>query len=265
VQVQGDVVSEANETFSVNLSGATNATIADDSGLGTITDNDTPTITLGAAVAVTEGTGGTTNAVFGLTLSAPNGNTVTVDFATADGSATDPSDYLGTSGTATFNPGEVSKQIVVQVVGDIAIEPNETFSLNLSNPANATIAGTGFALGTITDNDTPTITIASVTVTEGNAGTLSAVFNVTLSAPSGNTVTVNFATANGSAIASGDYTSLSGLVTFNPGVTGRQIIVQVVGDVLIEPNETFSVNLSNPINATIAGSGFGVGTITNND
>jgi hypothetical protein len=248
----------------VNLSGATNATIADNSALGTITDNDTSSITIGAA-AVTEGNSGTITAVFNLSLSAPSGSTVTVDYATADGSASDPSDYLAISSTATFNPGEVSKQIAVQVVGDNAIESNETFSVNLSNATNATITGAGFALGTITDNDTPTITIASVSVVEGNSGTLNAVFNVTLSAPSGNTVTVAFATANGSAAAAGDYTSLSGTVTFLPGVTGRQIIVQVVGDVLIEPNETFSVNLSSPTNATIVSPGFGVGTITNND
>jgi hypothetical protein len=151
------------------------------------------------------------------------------------------------------------------VVGDIAIESNETFSLNLSNAANATIAGAGFALGTITDNDTPTITIVGVTITEANAGFTTAVFNVSLSAPSGNTVTVAYTTANGSAAAPSDYTAQSGVLTFSPGVTGRQIVVQIVGDVSIEPNETYSVNLSSPTNATIAGSGFGLGTITNND
>ena len=264
VQVQGDTLSEANETFSVNLSAATNATIADDSGLGTITDNDTSSITIGAST-VTEGNNGTQNAVFNLSLSAPSGSTVTVDFATADGSASAPTDYLATSGTATFNPGQVSKQIVVQVVGDIAVEPNETFSVNLSGPTNATIAGAGFGLGTITDNDTPTITIGSATVTEGNTGTVSAVFNVTLSAPSGNVVTVAYATVPGSAAAPADYASTSGTLTFNPGETAKQIVVQVVGDVVIEANETFSVNLSSPTNATIAGSGFGLGTITDND
>lgn len=265
VQVQGDVVSEANETFSVNLSGATSATIADDSGLGTITDNDTPTITLGAA-AVTEGTGVTVNAIFSLTLSAPSGGVVTVDFATADGSATAPADYVANAGgVVTFNPGEISKQIVVQVVGDIAIEPNETFSVNLSNPTNATIAGTGFGLCTITDNDTATVTIGAATVTEGNVGTVNAVFNVALSGPSGNTITVAYTTVNGSAVTPSDYIAISGTLTFLPGETVKQVIVQVVGDVVIEPNELFTVNLSNPTNATIGGTGVGVGTITNND
>ncbi len=246
IQVAGDTLSEANETFSVYLSGATNATIAGAGfGLGTITDNDTPTITIGAST-VTEGNSGTASAVFNLSLSAPSGNTITVNFATANGAATAPADYLSNSGVVTFNPGEVSAQILVQVVGDVAIEANETFSVNLSGPTNATIAGAGFGLGTITDNDTPTITIAAATVTEGNAGTVNAVFNVTLSAPSGSVITVNFATANGSAVAPGDYISLSGVVTFNPGETAKQIVIQVVGEVIIEANETFSVNLSEP-------------------
>jgi hypothetical protein len=147
----------------------------------------------------------------------------------------------------------------------LLVEANETYSVNLSSPTNATIAGAGFGLGTITDNDTPTITIASATVTEGNVGTVNAVFNVTLSVPSGNTITVNFATADGSAVAPGDYVALSGVVTFNPGEISKQITIQVVGDLLVEANETYSVNLSSPTNATIAGAGFGLGTITNND
>lgn len=94
---------------------------------------------------------------------------------------------------------------------------------------------------------------------------MSATFTVTLSASSGNTITVNYATANGSAIAPGDYVATSGTLTFSPGETPKQIVVQIVGDTVVEPNETNSVNLSNPTNATIAGSRIGLGTITNND
>jgi hypothetical protein len=88
-----------------------------------------------------------------VTLSAVSGSTVTVNFATANGSAVAPSDYASTSGTLTFAPGEVFKQIVIQTVGDVIVEPNEVFSVNLSNPTNATIAGSGYGLGTITNND----------------------------------------------------------------------------------------------------------------
>ena len=151
------------------------------------------------------------------------------------------------------------------MAGDIAIEPNETYSVNLSNPSNATIAGAGFGLGTITDDDARTITIGSSTVNEGNAGTVNATFTVTLSASSANTFTVNFTTADGSATAPADYLSVSGTVTFNPGETSKSIIVQIVGEVVNEPSETYSVILSNPTNATIAGSGIGLGTINASD
>jgi chitinase len=264
VQVEGDTLSESNETYSVNLSGVTNATISDDSGLGTITDNDTSSITIGAA-SVTEGNSGTVNTVFNVSLSAPSGSAVTVGYATADGGATAPADYASASGTVTFNPGEVSKQILVPVVGDLAIEPNETYSVNLSNPTNATIGGAGFGLGTITDDDARTISIGNNTFLEVDAGLTNVSFTVTLSASSGNTITVAYNTADGSATAPSDYVSVSGTVTFNPGETTKTIVVQIAGDFVIEPNETYSVNLSSPINATIPGSGIGLGTITNDD
>ena len=85
-----------------------------------------------------------------------------------------------------------------------------------------------------------------MTVTEGNSGTVNAAFTVSLSAASGQTVTVNYATANGTAVAPGDYTAASGTLTFTPGVTTQTLTVPVNGDTLNEPNETFFVNLSGP-------------------
>ncbi len=263
VPVVGDTTIENAEVFSVNLSNAVNATLADPAAQGTITDNDTVSISV-ANAAVTEGNSGTVNAAFAVTLSAASSQTVTVSYATADGSATAPADYQVTSGTLTFNPGVTALQILVPVVGDTLIESAELFSLNLSAPSNATLTDPA-AQGTITDNDTVSISIGNVTVTEGNLGTLNAVFTVTLSAVSGSTVTVDFATADGSATAPADYGATSGTVTFAPGEVAKQIIVSIVGETIVETNETFSVNLSNPTNATISGSGFGLGTINNND
>ena len=118
---------------------------------------------------------------------------------------------------------------------------------------------------TITDSDpTPTLSINDVTATEGNAGSLNALFTVNLSAASGQTVTVKFVTANGTAIAPNDYTTASGTLTFNPGQTSKAIAIQVKGDTLPEGNETFKVNLSAPTKATIL-DGQGIGTILNND
>jgi urease beta subunit len=263
VSLVGDQSPEINETYSVNLSNATGASIGDGVAVGTITDNDTPTITV-ANVTVTEGNFGTVNAIFVVTLSAQSSQAVSFEYATADGSATAPTDYTATTGSLTFEPGQTVKQIVVPVVGDTAIETAEAFALNLSNPVNATFADPA-AQGTITDNDTVTISIGAATVTETNIGTRDAVFTVTLSAVSGNTVTVDYATADGSATAGADYVAVSGTLTFAPGEVSKQIVVQVIGDTLVEANETYSVNLSAPVNATIAGSGYGLGTITNND
>ena len=266
VLVIGDTAVETNETFLVILSNPTGALIENGTGLGTITNDDTlPAISI-AAVTLAEGNSGNTAFAFNLTLSAPSASTVTVDYETVDGSAVAPGDYASASGTVTFNPGQTSRQIVIQVVGDTVVETNETFSVNLSNPTNATIAGSGFGLGTITNDDAiPTLSINNVTALEGNSGTTPFVFTVTLSAASGQTVTVDFATANATAVAPGDYVTNIGTLTFNPGTTTQTITIQVVGDAVIEPNETFTVNLSNATNATVSGTGIGTGTITNDD
>src|SRR5262249_20446176 len=110
----------------------------------------------------------------------------------------------------------------------------------------------------------PSIDLDDVSVTEGNAGTTEATFTVQLSAPSRETVTVDYATADGSAIAGSDYQSASGTLTFDPGQTSQTITVLVNGDTIFEKNETFTVNLSNPVNANID-RGTGTGTILNDD
>jgi large repetitive protein len=267
ISVNGDTTVETTETFTVNLTNPSNATIAGTGiGTGTITNDDAlPTVTIGNATA-NEGNSGTTTFTFAVTLSAPSASTVTVDYATADGSAVAPGDYASGSGTVTFNPGQTAKQIVVSVNGDTTVETTETYTVGLSNATNATIAGTGIGTGTITNDDAlPTVTIGNVTANEGNSGTTNFAFAVTLSAASASSVTVDYSTADGSAVASGDYAAASGTVTFNPGQTAKQIVVSVNGDTTVETTETCTVNLTNPSNATIAGTGIGTGTITNDD
>ncbi len=267
VPIIGDTVVESNETFTVKLSGATNATIADTQGVATITNDDItpglPQLSIND-VTKTEGDSGTTNATFTVKLSAASTQTITVNFATANGTAIAGSDYTSKSGTLTFTPGQTSKTVSVAIKGDTLNEDNETFKVILSNAINAAIADNE-GIATITDNDPiPSFNIGDVTLTEGNSGTTNAVFTVSLSAASGKTTTVNFATANGTAIAGSDYTATSGTLTFNPGETSKTISVAVIGDTLQESNETFAVNLSNPTNATITNSQ-GIGTITDND
>jgi hypothetical protein len=106
-------------------------------------------------VAVTEGNGGTTTATFTVTLAPISGQTVTVDFATADGTATTANnDYVAATGTLTFNPGTASQPIAVTVNGDTNLESDETFLVNLSNPVNATLTD-GQGVGTILNDDGP--------------------------------------------------------------------------------------------------------------
>jgi hypothetical protein len=156
---------------------------------------------------VTEGNAGTTNATFTVTLSAASTQVITVNFATANGTAVAPGDYTAASGTLTFAAGETSKTIIVPVVGDLLDEANETFLVNLSSAANAVIADNQ-GIGTITDDDlAPALSINNVTVAEGSTGSTNATFTVTLSAASGQAVSVGYLTENNTAVAPGDYTA----------------------------------------------------------
>lgn len=214
--------------------------------------------------SVLEGTGGAVTAVFTVTLSPDSSQTVTVDYATSDGTAVAPADYASTGGTLTFNPGVVTQTISVPIVTDSDDEPNETFLVTLSNPANAAILD-GAAAGTIIDDDgLSSLSINDVTVSEGS-GANNAVFAVTLSPAASGAVTVDYATSDGTAAAGSDYTGVSGTLTFNPGETSKQITVPILHDACDEGgDETFTVQLSNENNANLTDAA-GQGTITDND
>jgi len=251
VAVVGDTVDEPDETFSLVLSNAQGADITDGQAVATIVDNDgLPSLTINDA-SVTEGNSGTAAAVFTVSLSPASGQVVSVQYATADGTATAGQDYTATSGTLTFNPGETSKNITVTVQGDLVDEGSgETFTVNLSNAVNATLYDVQ-GLGNITDDDTAVLRIGDSSVTEGDSGTTPSEFVVSLSQPSAFTVTVDFTTKDGAAIAGQDYVPVSGTLTFAPGVQERTVTVQVLGDTLDEPTEHYYVNLSNARNSII--------------
>jgi uncharacterized protein YjiK len=262
VAVNGDVLDEADETFLVNLSNPVNATISDNQGVGTITDDDpAPSLSIDDVTA-DEGSGAIN---FTVSLSAISGQDLSVDYATADGSATAPDDYTTTLSTLTVPAGSASGTVSVAIIDDAIPESAETFTLNLSNAVNATISDNQ-GVGTITDNEgLSSLAINDVSVNEGNSGTVDAVFTVTLSPANSQTVTVDYATADDNAVAPGDYVAAGPLtVTFPPNTTTQTISVTVNGDVLDEADETFLVNLSNPVNATISDNQ-GVGTITDDD
>ena len=223
----------------------------------------TPTLSIGD-VSVTEGNSGTRTASFPVTLSTAASSTVTVNYATANGTATAGSDYMAASGTLTFAAGTTTRTIAVTVNGDATGESNETFLVSLSAASGATIAdaqGTGTI---VNDDSVPTLSINDISVTEGNSGTKAATFTVTLSASSASPVSVTYATANGSATAGSDYATTGGSVTFPAGSTTETLSVTVNGDTTVELDETFTVNLTSPSGATLADAQ-GVATITNDD
>src|SRR5204863_7488105 len=158
-------------------------------------------------VSVVEGNSGTTNAVLTVSLSAATAQTVTVNYATANGTATAGTDYVSTNGTLTFLPGQTSQTITVAVLGDVLDELDETILVNLTAATNATISD-GQGVVTIVDDDAaPVLAINDVSVVEGNSSTTNAVLTVSLSAATAQTVTVNYATANGTATAGTKYES----------------------------------------------------------
>ena len=223
---------------------------------------DAPSIMIND-VSVTEGNSGTTAATFTVRLSAAYGQTVTVHYATADGSATAAGgDYQAASGDVTFAPGVTSRTVTVLVNGDRFAESSESFFVRLTNPTNAIVADAS-GTGTILD-DEPRISINPVTVTEGNTGTTSAAFTVTLSAASDQAVTVAYKTAEGSAIAGSDYVAASATLTFSPGQTVRTVNIAIKGDTRDEYDEHFYLNLSAASGAEIATSS-SMGTIVDND
>ena len=266
VPLINDMLDEPSETFVVNLRNANNGELADARAVGTIQDDDAaPSLSINN-VTVAEGDSGTTAAVFTVTLSAMSGRTVRVDYSTDNGTAIAGDDYQAASDTLVFSPGDTTQMLTVLVIGDLQLEQDETFVVNLSNADNATIAD-GQGVGTITNDDVaPQLSINDVTVTEGNIGTTPAVFTVTLSPPTNQTVTVNFSTAatGNTATPGQDFLATSGTLTFVPAVATQTLSVSVVGDLMVEPNETFLVNLSGADNAEIADAQ-GVGTISNDD
>jgi Tol biopolymer transport system component len=266
VTVNGDVTYENSETFQVQVSNVSGATVADGSAVGTIANDDAmPSLSI-ADVSLSEGYSGTQNATFVVTRSGPTSLPVTFDLATADGTATAGTDYVARSLTGlTITPGASTAFFTVAVNGDTAIEANETFQVNLANVAGATVTD-GQAVGTIANDDfPPSLSIADVSIAEGNSGTRLATFTVQLSAPATVPVTYDIATANGTATAPADYTAKSLVGQVIPvGATSATFTVSVNGDVGIEPNETFTVATGGVTGATVW-DGSAVGTITNDD
>jgi uncharacterized repeat protein (TIGR01451 family) len=202
-------------------------------------------------VTLFSGNSGTTNAVFTVSLWPPPSQSATIQFATSNQTAIAGTDYVSTGGTLTFAPGVTNRTIAVPVIGGLLNEPTKTFVVNLSNPTNA-VLGSAKGVGTIfNDNPLPYLLVSDATVLVNKSGTTNAVFNVSLSVPGGQAVTVSCYTSDGTAIGGTDYVPTNNYLTFNPGQTNQTVSVVVESHVTVKPSQTFYLNLYGAANAKI--------------
>ena len=175
---------------------------------------------------------------------------VTVDYATADGTATAGSDYTATSGTLTFQPGETSKTVSVPITDDAVDDGGETLTLTLSSASGADL-GDAEATGTIrnTEPESSGLSVADAEATEEEDAALD--FVVTLDPAATATVTVDYATADGTATAGSDYTATSGTLTIQPGDTEKTVSVPITDDAVDDGGETLTLTLSSASGADL--------------
>jgi cytoskeletal protein CcmA (bactofilin family) len=260
VTVHAGPSNEGTETYSLDLSAPSeNAVVSDASATGTIFSTPQPA-PIGMYLSdgtLLEPSSGTATMPFTVSLDQASAGTVTAHYATHDGTAKAASDdYVATSGTVTFSPGQMQQTVNVSVNSDAFHEPNETFTLALTAPSGA-VLGDASGLGTIVDPNGPfTISVGDTFAVQQTATTTTASFVVSLSAvpQTGETVTVKAATVDGTAtVSDGDYDAVSQTLTFLPGQQSITVNVTVNSASPGEASEQFTMKLSNASkNATIA-------------
>ncbi len=266
VPILDDTLDEANETLNLTLANPAGAALGSPT-LATLTiddDDDPPAVRFSSADYPAAENGGP--ATITVTLSAASGLTVTVNYATSDGTASPAvagSDYVAASGVLTFAPGQFSRTFTVDLNDDSLDEPAETVNLALSGPANAALGSPNPASLTITDDDAPPDLAISDASAAEPAGT--AIFTISLSVLSSLDVSVEAATADNTATGGSDYTAVpTTTLTIPAGSLTATLSVPVLDDPEDEAPETFFVNLAQPVNAAI-GDNQGLGTITSDD
>ena len=274
VGIVDDGDSENDETINLSLSNVTGGAVigARNSAVLTINDNDAPipgTLAFSSAnYSVSEGAG---SAQITVTRTSGSDGAVAVTYATADGSAVSGSDYQSASGTLNWADGDgATKSFNITVLDDSAVESAETVALSLSNAtAGAGIGPINSAILTIADDDTAVagtlaFASASYSVSEGSS---SVSIGVVRSGGSDGAVSIDYATANGTATAGSDYQSASGTLDWADGNSGtRSFTVTILDDTADESNETVTVRISNATGSATVGTPASVTlTISDND
>lgn len=260
VPITDDASFEGAETFSIALSAPTGGAAVGSisSSVVTIADNDSVTLSI-ANVSVNENAG---TATFTVTKSGTSGMSHNVNYATANGTASAGTDYSPATGTLVFAAGDVTKTFSVSILNDSTFEGAEAFTASLSSPTNGASLGTSVGTATITDDDTVSFSITGVSVSE-NAST--ATLTVTKTGATTLTHAVNYATANGTAVAGSDYTSASGTLSFLSSDVTKTFTVAIADDSTFELSEVFAATLSGPTNGASLGTASANVTIQDND
>jgi Ca2+-binding RTX toxin-like protein len=208
-------------------------------------------------ITVVEGLDNT--AILTVTVDKPCPEQITVDYTTAPISATADLDYTSTTGTLIIPANTSTATITIPILTDDLNEEEETFAVNLSNPVNAILTNNQ---GIVTIIDAKKLSINNITVIEGQDS--NAILTVTVNNPSSQQISVDYITEPSSATADVDYISKTGTLTIPANTSTATITIPILDDDLNEEEETFAVNLSNPINAILTNNQ-GIVTIIDND
>ncbi|REJ43087.1 MAG: calcium-binding protein [Microcystis flos-aquae TF09] len=261
VDPTADTIVESNETVILTLAAGTGYTIGTpNAATGTINNDDTSVTLAVSPASVTED--GTANLIYTFTRSGVTTNPLTVNY-TLGGTATLNTDYTrtGTTNTVTFAAGSSTATVTVDPTADTIVESNETVILTLAAGTGYTIGTPNAATGTINNDDTSVtsqLSINDITVVEGKDN--NAILTVTVDNPNSQPITFNYTTAPINATANVDYTNKTGTITIAPNTATATISIPILNDNLNEPDEAFTVTLSNPVNATINPEG-GIGEV----
>ncbi|MFM6403836.1 MAG: Calx-beta domain-containing protein, partial [Microcystis sp.] len=244
-----DTTFEPDETIVLTLTSGTGYMIGTTTPVtGTIVNDDTIVTLTVSPNSVTED--GTSNLIYTFTRTGVTTNALTVSYSIG-GTATLNTDYTrsGTNNTVTFAPNSTTATVIVDPTADTTIESNETVALTLTAGTGYTVGTTTAVTGTITNDDLSQLSINDITVVEGKDN--NAILTVTVDNPNPQPITFNYTTAPIDATANVDYTSKTGTITIAPNTSTATISIPILNDNLNEPDEVFTVTLSNPVNATI--------------
>ena len=251
--IADDSVYEPNETFTLTLSSPGKAILgAKASHTVTITDNDYPEIFFSAASSSISESGSAVN--IGIALSNPSSVDVTAVITTVDGTAKSGADYTALSQSVTIPAGNLGTSVSVPILQDGIYESPEQFNVSFVSASGATIREPHLHPVTITDDESMPTASLTATTAEVDESQPSVAAVITLSGASSSSITVDYATADGTAKAGSDYTATSGTVTFAPGETQKTVLIPVLDDSVYEGNQSFTLSISNVSGATLAAS-----------